>query len=298
MVAWHDPDSWVTKLFGAHLSTFLITLVVALGFPVLLHLYLYRQRTPASPPAFVLVGPSDAGKTTLVTSLETGRPRETHPTQTPHKTTLALHPDYTPFSARFRSANDPTNDRNRRLALHDTPGHGKLRARSLAAATYSAVPNLAGVVYMVDAAAIANSGGAGSALSDAAEYLHDVLLVLQRRYTGNKTSRPPRPTPVLIAANKMDLFTALPAQLVRAQLEAEIEKVRVARAKGVMDVAYNEEEGDGGDDKELLGFGGEGKFDFKQMEELNVPVEVVGGSVSGQEGPGVDAWWEWIAQQM
>ncbi|KAL1393185.1 signal recognition particle receptor beta subunit-domain-containing protein [Phyllosticta capitalensis] len=298
MVAWHEPDSWVTKLFGAHLSTFLITLVVALGFPVLLHLYLYRQRTPASPPAFLLVGPSGAGKTALVTSLETGRARETHPTQTTHKTALALHPDFTPFSARFRSVNDPTNDRNRRLALHDTPGHGKLRARTLQPSAIAAVPNLAGVVYMVDAAAMADSGGAGSALSDAAEYLHDLLLVLQKRYTGNKTSRPPKPTPVLVAANKMDLFTALPAQLVRAQLETEIEKVRTARAKGVMDVAYNEEEDTGGDEKEWLGFGGEGKFDFKQMEELNVPVEVVGGSVSGEEGPGVDGWWEWIAQQM
>lgn len=69
MVEWHDPDSWVTKLFGAHLSTFLITLVVAFGLPILLHLYLYRHRTPINTAAFVLVGPSGAGKTSLLTAV-------------------------------------------------------------------------------------------------------------------------------------------------------------------------------------------------------------------------------------
>ncbi|KAL1648418.1 hypothetical protein SLS58_002172 [Diplodia intermedia] len=298
MVEWYEPDSWVTKLFGAHLSTFLLTLVVAFGLPLMLHLWLYRHRTPINTAAFILVGPSGSGKTSLLTALETGRPISTHPSQTSHRSILALPEAFIPFSARYRSVNDPTNARTRQLSLTDTPGHGKLRGGALAAAL-STAKNLRGVVYLVDAAALAaGPGGPGGGLADAAEFLHDVLLALQKRYTGAKTSKATAATPVLIAANKLDLFTALPPQLVRAQLEQEVEKVRVARAKGILDVGASEDSV--GEEHEWLGLGGESKFEFKHMEEMNVPVEVVGGSVKGEdgEGPDVKGWWEWIAHQM
>ncbi|KAF2145270.1 uncharacterized protein K452DRAFT_316345 [Aplosporella prunicola CBS 121167] len=292
MVEWYEPDSWVTKLFGAHLSTFIITVLVAFGAPLLLHMYIYRQRAPASLPNFVLLGPSAAGKTALLTTLETGQPRDTHPTQAVHKATLTLPQDYTPFSARYRSVNDPSAVKGRQAYLTDTPGHGKLR--SAATATMASAANLRGLVFVVDAAALASP----AALSQAAEFLHDVLLALQRRYTSAKTSRGPKACPVLVAANKSDLFTALPAQLVRAQLEAEITKVRSARAKGILDVGVGEDADAAAPDAEWLGDGGEGKFEFRQMEEVNVVVDVVAGSVTGEEGPGVGAWWEWIAGQM
>ncbi|OJD37383.1 srp receptor beta subunit [Diplodia corticola] len=294
MVEWYEPDSWVTKLFDANLSTFLLTLVVAFGLPLLLHLYLYRHRTPINTATFLLVGPSGAGKTSLLTALETGRPLSTHPSQTSHSSILALPEAFTPFSARYRSANDPTNSRTRQLSLTDTPGHGKLRGNALAAALATS-KNLRGVVYLVDAAALAASP---AGLADAAEFLHDVLLALQKRYTGARTSKATQATPVLVAANKLDLFTALPPQLVRAQLEHEVEKVRVARAKGILDVGVSEDSA--GEEHEWLGLGGESKFEFKHMEEMNVPVEVVGGSVKGEEGEGPDVkgWWEWIAHQM
>lgn len=176
----------------------------------------------------------------------------------------------------------------------DTPGHGKLRAAAYAAALAAPTnKNLRGIVYLVDAAALASPAG----LSEAAEYLHDVLLALQRRYTAAKTSKGPAATPVLVAANKLDLFTALPPALVRAQLEQEIEKVRTARAKGILDVGVSEDSV--GEEHEWLGGGGESKFEFRQMEEMNVPVDVVGGSVLGEDdGPDVGGWWEWIAAQM
>ncbi|KAL0261763.1 hypothetical protein SLS55_003194 [Diplodia seriata] len=294
MVEWYEPDSWVTKLFGAHLSTFLLTLVVAFGLPLMLHLWLYRHRTPINTAAFILVGPSGSGKTSLLTALETGRAIPTHPSQTSHRSILALPEAFIPFSARYRSVNDPTNARTRQLSLTDTPGHGKLRGGALASAL-STAKNLRGVVYLVDAAALAASP---AGLAEAAEFLHDVLLALQKRYTGAKTSKATAATPVLIAANKLDLFTALPPQLVRAQLEQEVEKVRVARAKGILDVGASEDSV--GEEHEWLGLGGESKFEFKHMEEMNVPVEVVGGSVKGEdgEGPDVKGWWEWIAHQM
>lgn len=328
MVEWYEPDSWLTKLFDAHLSTFLLTLVVAFGLPLLLHLWLYRHRTPINTAAFVLAGPSGAGKTSLLTAvriraqnphleplhqkrhshqlhhqltthrppqLETGRPLATHPSQTSHRSILALPEAFVPFSARYRSVNDPTNVRTRQLSLTDTPGHGKLRGGAFAAALAApTAKNLRGVVFLVDAAALASPAG----LSDAAEFLHDVLLTLQKRYTSAKTSKATAVTPVLIAANKLDLFTALPPQLVRAHLEQEIEKVRIARAKGILDVGMSEDSV--GEDHEWLGLGGESKFEFKHMEEMNVPVEVVGGSVKGEDGDGPDVkgWWEWIAHQM
>ncbi|KAF9632416.1 hypothetical protein BFW01_g3278 [Lasiodiplodia theobromae] len=295
MVEWYEPDSWLTKLFDAHLSTFLLTLVVAFGLPLLLHLWLYRHRTPINTAAFVLAGPSGAGKTSLLTALETGRPLATHPSQTSHRSILALPEAFVPFSARYRSVNDPTNVRTRQLSLTDTPGHGKLRGGAFAAALAApTAKNLRGVVFLIDAAALASPAG----LSDAAEFLHDVLLTLQKRYTSAKTSKATAVTPVLIAANKLDLFTALPPQLVRAHLEQEIEKVRIARAKGILDVGMSEDSV--GEDHEWLGLGGESKFEFKHMEEMNVPVEVVGGSVKGEDGDGPDVkgWWEWIAHQM
>lgn len=105
-------------------------------------------------------------------------------------------------------------------------------------------------------------------------------------------------TSVLIAANKLDLFTALPASLVKKNLQAEITKIRATRAKGLLDSAVSMEGED--DEKEWLGEGGEGSFDFQQMEESGVEVDIVGGNVTGkgEEKAHVDEWWSWIAQQM
>lgn len=146
---------------------------------------------------------------------------------------------------------------------------------------------------MVDAAALSSAAG----LTEAATYLHDVLLTLQKRHTSSKTSVTAS-TSVLIAANKLDLFTALPASLVKKNLQTEITKIRATRAKGLLDSAVSMEGED--DEKEWLGEGGEGSFDFKQMEESGVEVVIVGGNVTGkgEEKAHVDEWWSWIAQQM
>lgn len=85
----------------------------------------------------------------------------------------------------------------------------------------------------MDAASLAEEAG----LTDAAEYLHDVLLALQKRHTGAKTSKGPKDVPVLIASNKLDLFTALPPHLVRLQLEKALSSIRKSRAKGLKDSA-------------------------------------------------------------
>lgn len=191
--------------------------------------------------------------------------------------------------------------------LVDTPGHGKLRHHALDSLVRP--QNLKGIVFLVDAAdpgASSATGTAGDAgLREAAEYLHDVLLLLQKRAmtmaaAGGKAARAAAAEmPVLVAANKLDLFTALPATLVKGVLEAEITKVRGSRAKGLLDSGIGMgDAGEVGEERDWLGDGGEGKFEFSQMEEVNVSVTVAGGSVAGAEGADVAKWWEWIGRQL
>jgi len=103
----------------------------------------------------------------------------------------------------------------------------------------------------------------------------------------------------------MDLFTALPAAVVKTALEREITKLRDTKAKGLLGVAtIGKGEGLGAaeeeeeEDREMLGGNGEGSFGFDSMREWNVDVNVVGGNVVGEEGPGVEGWWKWIAGQL
>ena len=152
---------------------------------------------------------------------------------------------------------------------------------------------------MVDAADVSTSSGGTSneALRQAAEYLHDLLLLLQKR-ANTKSPRGPTELPVLVAANKLDLFTALPAPLLKAALESEITNMRSLRTKGLLDSGIGMNDLDIGDEKEWLGEVGEGKFDFTQMDEVNVSVTVAGGNVLGADGPDVKQWWDWIGSNL
>ena len=154
---------------------------------------------------------------------------------------------------------------------------------------------------MVDAADISTSSSSSSneSLRQTAEYLHDLLLLLQKR-ANTKTSRAPTDLPVLVAANKLDLFTALPAPLVKSALESEITKIRNSRNKGLLDsgIGMDSIDSGAGEEREWLGEGGDGKFEFAQMEESNVKVSVVGGNVVGAEGADVQAWWGWIGENL
>ena len=150
---------------------------------------------------------------------------------------------------------------------------------------------------MVDSAAVSSAAG----LTEAAEYLHDVLLLLQKRHTQAKTSKDPTAVPVLVAANKQDVFTSLPAGMVKSRLEEEIAKVRQARSKGLLDSGIGMEDDVGGDEEgNWLGEYGAKEFRFQQMEECGVEVAVVGGNVRGEgdERGVVEGWWEWIGENL
>lgn len=156
---------------------------------------------------------------------------------------------------------------------------------------------LRAVIFVVDSAALSDSD---EVLRDTATYLHDILIILQKRALnkGKSSAKVATEVPVLIAANKQDLFTALPPNSVREKLEAELDRIRKSKSKGLMDASVDN--GTGEDEEEILGGDdGQGTFSFKLLEEeVGVKVDIVGGAVKGDDevdvGSGVRRWEEWI----
>jgi len=279
---------------------FIIGLLVVVLFPVLLHFILVRSTPYTSLPAVLLVGPPGAGKTSLQTLLERGdAPSATQSSQQPLAVELTASSD-SPARHSFREKDDAAGTHTKFL-LVDTPGHGKLRQEhSLGPLATGATGSskIRAVVFVVDAGALSDP----DALAPAATYLHDALLALQRRAASSKSAKS-TPVPVLVAANKMDLFTALPATLVRTTLEAELTRIRAARSRGLLDSGVGAEDvGAAGRDEHdaWLGEYGSDKFTFAQMAEFDVDVDVLPGSVTGGDGgaPDVDRWWAWIAERI
>jgi signal recognition particle receptor subunit beta len=67
-MAWYDEDSWLTAALSPNLTTIIITFLIVLTFPILLHSFLYRNAAAStSLPTFLLVGPSGGGKTAFTT---------------------------------------------------------------------------------------------------------------------------------------------------------------------------------------------------------------------------------------
>ncbi|KAG6999338.1 signal recognition particle receptor beta subunit [Physcia stellaris] len=285
-------------MMGPSPLAIVVTLIVALSIPLFLHLVIYRSTSSNTLPSFLLIGPSGAGKTALLTLFEQGHHVDTRPSQTPLSVEVSLPVKTKTASSKYRSANDPSLQVHKRFLLADTPGHGKLRYHAFDSVVKP--QNLQGIIFMVDAADLSSSteGDSNEGLRQAAEYLHDLLLLLQTRSTKSKSSKAPKELPVLVAANKLDLFTALPAPLVQKALEAEITNVRTSKSKGLLDSGIDMNETDVGEEKDWLGDGGEGTFKFSQMEEVNVFVTVLGGNVVGTDGPDVGKWWDWIGSNL
>lgn len=188
-------------------------------------------------------------------------------------------------SNQYRSENDFEVTQAKKTAtkyqIVDTPGHGKLRLEHGLSKISTLGSSLRGVLFLLDSTVLEHLGS--EAARDVVSYLHDLLLTLQRRKDK---------VPVLVAASKQDLFTALPEGAVRERLEKELERQRSSRSKGISAV---DEKDDGAED-DVLGGGGEDKFSFKLLEdEFGITVHVVGGAVKGSDdGKGVQKWEEWI----
>lgn len=307
-----------------------IGLLFVFLFPIILH-YILAATTPyaGALPAILVVGPSGSGKTALLTLFERGPLvsasssksippiSATHTSQTPAAVELSVSTEGdTPSS--YRDDLDASGASHKKFLLIDTPGHPKLRGAAiarLADSKYSLNPSttarstttdnnkLKAVVFVVDAAGLADDSTSGSgndaSLQSTASYLYDVLLTLQKRASSEKGKKK-ESLPVLVAANKLDLFTALPAALVKSNLEAELGRIRSARSKGLLDsgVGVDDDVAGGGEESEWLGEYGSEKFSFKQMlNEFDIEVDVIGGNVVG-DGAGADKWWRWIAEKV
>jgi len=251
-------SSLLETLLSPTPTTILISLLVVLLTPVVLHTIIFRTRASTTLPTFLLLGPSAGGKTTLMTSFASS-PAETRVSQT----SLSLEcdvPANITASAKYRAEADPSRAGTARFLLQDTPGHGKLRPR---AADLVAAETTAGVVFVVDSSA--------QEWRDAGEYLYAVLLRIQKLQEARGVKA--KSFPVLVACNKSDLFTALPAARIRRLLEDEMGRVREARSRGIVGVGEEERE-----DDEWLGEGGSGSFTFEALEEAGIQVEFAGGS--------------------
>ncbi|KAK5057846.1 hypothetical protein LTR84_011847 [Exophiala bonariae] len=300
-MGWSSPDSILTRLFSGDPLIIAIALLITFGLPVCLHLYFYTQANRTkSTPTFLLLGPSGAGKTSFVSLIQkqSSNPEEKESEPSPTRTSQVktnvslLLPGTIPLgSNKYRSQNDASlKDKHPTpYSIIDTPGHGKLRLEHALSQLNN--PALRGVIFVVDSSVLDSSDS--SASRDTAAYLHDTLLALQRRLSDKGSKKPKAALPVLIAANKQDLFTALPTGAVKDRLQSEIERVRVSRSKGLSAVGQDTDEDEGDD---VLGGGGEDKFTFKLLEEeYDTKIDVIGGAVKGEEaGKGVQRWLEWI----
>ncbi|KAI0910406.1 signal recognition particle receptor beta subunit-domain-containing protein [Ustulina deusta] len=273
----------------------IVGLLIVFIVPALVHLFISRQTPYTSLPFILLAGPAGGGKTSLLTLLERGdAAAETHTSQAPHAVELTVSADAGASTFREAAREDAPGS-HRKFHLVDTPGHGKLRGAAMAQlggdgksgqTQFGDLAMLRGVIYMLDAATLDDS------LADAATYLYHVLLALQKRAGSGRTSRAPNAVHVLVAANKLDLFTALPASLVRTNLESELGRIRQSRSKGLLDSGVGTDEIGSEEQDSWLGEYGSEKFTFAQMREFDIEVEVIGGSVLEAD---VDKWWGWIS---
>ncbi|KAI9675368.1 MAG: hypothetical protein M1817_001272 [Caeruleum heppii] len=284
---------WLSTPLSPSVTAVFIGTIVAIVLPILLYFYLQRSsaETGAKLPTFLLLGPLNSGKTSLLTHLERGHYAGTHTSQTPRTVEVTLPSSIASASSGSRSASDSSRRTKSQILLVDTPGHGKLRQEALSNVAGSL--NLKGIIFVVDAASLSagSSEQSGQSLRDSAEYLHDVLLLLQRRQTRAATAKASKDIAVLIAANKSDLFTALPASMVGASLQKEISNIRDSRSRGLLDsgIGMGGDLSNAGDEKDQLGDAHEVRFEFSQMEELNMDVQIIGGHVMGSDGANEDS---------
>ncbi|CAF9905374.1 MAG: hypothetical protein GOMPHAMPRED_003136 [Gomphillus americanus] len=264
----------LTAMLEPKLSVIFSILAIVLILPFVVHFALYRSSTKRS-----------------ALGIERGDIVQTHTSQAPLTVEAALPLAIEAKSDQYRSEADPNRKVAKRFLLIDTPGHGKLR--HFAQDYLSNPKQLKGVMFVVDAADLSPDS---SGLRETAECLHDVLLTLQRALV-TKSSRAPEVLPFLIAANKADLFTALPAPLVRKSLEKEITSIRISRSKSLFDSSAGIDDAVDSE-KDWLGETGEGSFTFDQMQEFNVEVSVGGGSIHGTVKPDIIQYWKWFAQSL
>lgn len=278
---------------------FAVGFMIVMFVPVLMHAVM-ASRAESDLPLVLVAGPSQTGKTAFTHLLEHGyEPKFSFISQVPQTIELTASRDADKKDSFLENRTDTTGTHTK-FALTDNPGHGKLRSVALEKIvnmTGGKKNTLRSVVYVLDSAAI----GEQEVLADTAGYLYDILLALQKvsiRKSKSGVSPGQRGVPVLIAANKSDLFTALPGTSIKTSLEAEITRIRNSKTHGLLDSGVGADDIGSEDRDDWLGEYGTKKFFFSQLAEFEIDVDIISGHVLGKRGDGIQKWWQWIAYRV
>ena len=60
-------EEWASYLMGPTPIAIIVTILLVLSIPIILHVLIYRSESSSSLPTILLIGPSGAGKTSLLT---------------------------------------------------------------------------------------------------------------------------------------------------------------------------------------------------------------------------------------
>ncbi|VVT45744.1 uncharacterized protein SAPINGB_P000869 [Magnusiomyces paraingens] len=259
----------VVEFLYANITGIIVALVcILLG--IALTVYRTGNNLPGgrkrnSQPTIIIAGPPSGGKTSLYTLLTTGKVEDTVTTQIPNV--------YNSFSIPFDSETDAS-----RITLIDLPGHPKLIHHLDEALLVNS--NIKGILFVLDGA----SGTRG--IEQAAQYLFKVLSRTEYRMGG---------IDMMIACNKADLFSMVPAAKLRKILEQELTFIRDARAQGLGTVKNEDTLGgraarDNPEDDDAEGsWLGQGEpIDFSKLDG---EIAIADGSVKTKS---VESWKRWI----
>ncbi|KAI8370760.1 signal recognition particle receptor subunit beta-like protein [Choanephora cucurbitarum] len=150
----------------------------------------------------LLLGISDAGKTSMYILLKSGKNHPTVSSMKENEGQLTLS--------------------NKIFDLVDIPGHDRVRFRYV-----EFLPVTRSIVFVVDSTTITRK------IRPAAEYLYDILAQPQVQK---------QKIPVLIACNKSDMITALPTDKIKLLFETELNRLRGTRTARVEQQESDEQE--------------------------------------------------------
>ncbi|KAF3924844.1 hypothetical protein ABW21_db0204261 [Orbilia brochopaga] len=274
---------WEIAGFSVSLPILFISLIAA----VLLQLVLSRlvsSKAQDSPSSFILLaGPRDAGKTSFLLYLQE---RSLIPTQTSTASATVKLPTNVLHQIDRDNGDEDTGSRQS-FHLKDTPGHPKLRSQALESINL-AQKSCKGIIFMLDSAVLSSQ----PRLTDTVEYLHELLLVIQKQWLSITSSSKMSldPMPVLIACNKNDLFTALPSAKISSLLETELGRMKETKRKGLLDAGADEQ-----DDEDLdavLGDGNSDTFTWESLSDLGIEISVESGRI---KNAAVGSWISWMS---
>lgn len=176
-----------------------ISVLVAVFVVFLTIVFLAFRRKSNNRSGVLILGTCESGKTLLFNRLVNRRYNDTF------------------TSMKSNSGDYQVTGKNKKLRVIDVPGHERLRHTML-----EQNKGLArAIVYVVDSSTVQKE------IKDVADYLYTVLSDSVISYNA---------PPVTIACNKQDMLTSKGAQLIRSQLEKEMNTLRVTRSASLKQI--------------------------------------------------------------